>query len=518
MNAWDKVVSFFSAKEEFKRTRFRAAADLVRKYEAASGGRRTKNWKASSSSANTEIGGSLGVLRDRSRQLVRDNPYATKGIQVITSNVVGWGVLSQVKVDPAQSNTSGQNKQASKREKELAALWRSWSESTAIDFDGRNNFAGIQRIVMRTIVEGGEVLIRRRRTTQRTVVGKDGIEVEVPPIQLQVLEGDFLDLTGAYGTDVPTGNTVLQGVEFDAQGRRVAYHLFEEHPGNSFPGMTSTLRSRFKTVRVLAEDVLHVFRMDRAGQIRGVPWLAPVMLRLKDFDEYEDAQLVRQKIAACFSVFVKDIDGVDAGLSADQQSELGEKVQPGIIEILPPGKDVTFASPPGVEGYGEYASSVLHAISAGLGVTYESLTGDYSQTNYSSGRMGFLDMSRNVEEWRENIIMSQFVNPVFGWFLNGASLLGYDTTRVRAQHTPPKREMVDPQKEVAAMKDGVRSGFMSLFEAIRQNGEDPEQVLDEIERSNQALDKRKLVLDVDPRNDAKRVATQPQPNQNQTQN
>lgn len=506
MTAWDKVISFFSARQAFARSRYRTAAKLLneysRKYEGAAGGRRTKNWKASSTSAASEIETSLVTLRNRSRQLVRDNPYAAKGMQAITSNVIGWGIFTQVKVDAGQSNSSGKNKLAEQRTRELSRVWKAWAETTAIDYDGRNNLSGIQRLVMRGVAESGEILIRKRRSSRKKVLGSDGVEVEVPPIQLQVLEGDFLDLNGVSST-AAQGNTIIHGIEFDANGNRVAYHLFEEHPGNSFSRL-GMLKSKFNTVRVLAEDVLHVYRLDRPGQIRGVPWLAPVMIRLKDFDEYEDAQLVRQKVAAMFAVFVKDLDGIDA-INPPAEGELGEKVEPGIIEILPPGKDVSFANPPGVEGYGAYSSNVLHAVSAGLGITYEALTGDLSQVNFSSARMGFLEMNRNIEEWRNDIMIAQFLDPTFNWFKEGAQLIGNDTTRARAVHTPPRREMVDPSKEIGAMKEAVRSGFMTLSEAIRNNGYDPDQHFNELQTDNALIDKLGLVLDTDPRQDAQRI-------------
>lgn len=510
-NAWDKIVSFFSPRSAFQRTRFRVAASMIaRKYEGAAKGRRTKNWLANSTSANTEIEISLPLLRDRSRQLVRDNPYAAKGMQVITSNVVGWGVFTQVKVDSAQANTSGKNKSAKNREADLSSRWKAWSETTACDYDSRNNMAGLQRLVMRTVVEGGEVFVRRRRSGRRTVRTSDGIEAEVPAVQLQLLEGDFLDVHARGLQQASDGNIIIQGIEFDKEGNRVAYHMFEDHPGNALSSTGVSIKDRFKVVRIPASEIKHVYRMDRAGQIRGVPWLAPVMLRLRDFDEFEDAQLVRQKVAAMFAVFVKDIDDSDVLPQVSGESEIGEKVEPGIIEHLPPGKDITLANPPGVTGYAEYASTMLHSIAAGLGITYESMTGNWSAVNYSSGRMGYLEMGRNIEEWRNDIMISQFICPTFDWFLEGCDILGVEVSRARAYHTPPKRDMVDPQKEIEAMKDAVRSGFSTLSDSIRSMGYDPEAHFAALAADNKMIDDLKLVLDTDPRADVKRVAADAQ--------
>ena len=465
-NLVDNLVNYFSPQAGLKRSQYRAAQKVVdkyqRKYEGASKGRRTKNWKVSSSSAEAEIKGSLVTLRNRSRQLIRDNPYANKGVQVISSNVVGKGIFTQIKVDSGQQqNITSPNKLAERRELEFSRRWKAWAGTTAIDYDGRNNFAGIQRLVMRSVVESGEVLIRRRRSLARTIKTDEGFQIDVPPIQLQVLESDFLNGNLSITSEAENDNVIVQGIEFNKKGQRVAYHLFEEHPGNSSSGFSLSIKTPFRTVRVLAEDILHIYRLDRPGQIRGVPWTAPVMIRLRDFDEYEEAQLVRQKIAACFAVFIKDMEGVPLGEEEGTDGLNGEKIEPGIMEILPPGKDITLADPPGVEGYDVYTRTVLHAVSTGLGITYSSLTGDLSQVNFSSSRVGLLEMNRNVDEWRSNIIRPQLLQPTFKWWLEGIDLMGLDTTRVRAIHTSPRRDAVDPKKQADAETTDVRGGIVS---------------------------------------------------------
>jgi len=265
------------------------------------------------------------------------------------------------------------------------------------------------------------------------------------------------------------------------------------------------LGARFNTVRIPAEDILHVYRQDRPGQIRGITWFAPSMLRLKDFDEYEDAQLVRQKIAACFAVFIKDIDGVDTNQTTEQKDRF-QKVEPGMIHELAGGQDITTATPPVVEFYDVYTRTVLHGIASGLGITYEALTGDLSQVNFSSARMGFLQMNRNIKKWRKKVIIDQFMSPAFSWWVNAMTVLGADTTRVRPVFTPQKREMVDPQKENAAQKDAVRSGFDSLSDTIRNNGKDPEDHFEEMKSDKEKLAEMGIILDTDPSQDPKRLA------------
>ena len=499
MNIVDQIVGFFSAKAAFKRARYRAAASMIRKYEGASKTRRTSGWKASSSSAASEIRQSLTTLRNRSRQLVRDNPYAARAVQVVASNVVGKGIFTQIKVDSGQNQ---RNRFAERRESELSRQWKAWANTKAIDFDERQNLLSMQDLVIRSVVESGEVLVRRRSVGRRVIETPDG-SIEVPNLQIQILESDFLDSTSVSSRS-EQDNVIIDGIEFDSQGRRVAYHLFQEHPGNT--SLNFNFRSAFRTFRVPADEILHIHRMDRPGQIRGAPWLSPVLIRMKDFDEYEDAQLVRQKVAAMFAAFIRDLDGIDTQVKI-KEGELGEKVEPGIMEFLPPGKDISFANPPTVENYNEYTSVLLHAIASGVGITYESMTGDLSQVNFSSARMGFLEMQRNVESWRNNLIIAQFLLGVFTWWKRGIELLGVDTRRMRPVWTPPRREMIDPTKETSAMKESVRSGFSTLSEIIRNQGADPEEHLNEIQSDNQKLDERGLILSTDPRNDPQRIMT-----------
>jgi len=479
-NPIDSLVSYFSPHAGFKRAQARAALDVVskaRSYEGAAKGRRTAGWKTFGTDANAETNSALSTLRNRSRDLVRNNGYAAKAVQVLVENTIGTGIVAKP-TGTAKGRVTAAND-----------LWKSWAESLDCDFDGLHDFYGLQSLIFRSLVEGGDVLIRRVRTSY---------DSEKIPIQLQVLEGDYLDVS--KNTIGPNQNTrVVQGVEFDQSGKKVAYWLFDKHPGDNtqYHGLTSK--------RYLAEDIIHLYRVDRAGQVRGVPWGSAAIITLRDFDEYEDAQLIRQKIAACFAAFVYD---------QEPPAELGngklsiDKVEPGIIENLPPGKDIKFASPPSVDGYSDYSKITLRKVAASYGVSYESLTGDYSNVNFSSGRMGWLEFQRALDAWRWRIVIPRLCHPVWKWFAHAADLKGASLTGVSPIWTPPRREMIDPSKEIAANSLAIRNGFKSLPEVIREDGNDPAEVMQEISDSNKTLDKLGIILDSDPRNVSKGGMTQ----------
>lgn len=226
--------------------------------------------------------------------------------------------------------------------------------------------------------------------------------------------------------------------------------------------------------------------------------MAPVIVRMKDLDDFEDAQLMRQKIAACFTAFVRDINTETIDADLDIQVDVAERMEPAMIEHLPPGKTVEFANPPGVQNYKEYTSTVLHGIAAGLGVTFEALTGDFSNVNFSSGRMGWIEFFRNIQKWQRQTIIGQFLNPVVKEFLKLAKINGEDVS-AKPYHIPPKREMIDPVKEVAATIHSIKGGLSTLSEEIAALGKDPSEHLTQYKKDMDLLDSLGLTLISDPR-------------------
>lgn len=484
-NIIDKIADFVSPSWALDRLRARVTTDQVtglvaeleekRGYEGAALGRRTANWRTTPAGVNTENRSALRTLRDRSRDLVRNNPYAKKAVQVIGSNVVGTGIKAAADLPTG-------------RAKKINAAWNKWANSPACDFDGQRNLYGVQRAVMRAVVESGEALVVRKRLAPDEAKKYAGLG-----IQLQILEGDYLDSGRDYML-AEGGGRIVQGVEFDATGRRVAYWLFKSHPGEN------TLWGDRTSVRIPAEDVLHIYEVLRPGQVRGIPFGVSAMLRLRDYDEYEDAQLIRQKIAACYAVFYNGTEQLGSlQQEKENQGNLPNQIEPGTIEKLPAGSSVTIASPPPVIGYGEYSKAVLQAVAAAYGVTYEQITGDYSNVNYSSARMARLEFGSYVSELQEMLVV-QFCAKVWDWFALSSFLVGTTSELgIAANWTVPARTMIDPAKEIKAIKEAVRAGFMSWSDAVLSLGYVPEDLREAIKSDNKAADSAKLQLTSDPR-------------------
>jgi len=483
-NIIDAAIRYVSPVAAVRREQARLALQYfdkhnkTRRFDGASKTSRMSQWKRPGSSADTAIVSNLSLLRNGSRDLTRNNPWAEKALTVIESNTVGTGITAQI---------AGVSKP---RQKRLNTLWWDWAMTTSIDADERNDLIGLENLIIRTIAESGEVLIRRRFRRN-----SDNLPI---PIQIQVMEPDHLD--SSKDGALANGNEIRNGIEFDKRNKRVAYWLYDQHPGDN-----TVFKFSYSSFRVPAADIIHAFDPKRAGQNRGYPWVAAAIRRLKDFDDYEDAQLVRQKIAACFTGFVHDMNIAGGGAGATGVPKEGpaenqlEYLQPGIFEHLPPGKDIKFPSPPGVENYDEYTRNILRGVAASYGITYEALTGDYSNVNFSSGRMGWIEMGRNVHRWQNTIMRGQVLERIARWFFAGAGLQGFDTTDAYIKWTYPRREMIDPTKEIPAMIKAIRGGLTSLTRTHSTLGYDSEEVFDEIEESNKILDEKGLILDSDPR-------------------
>lgn len=470
LNFLDRLIMLVAPKWGLSRVRARL---IARHFEAASVGRRTSGWPRKFSDANQAAAGAHHYLRAQARDLVRNNPWARRGLRRLTTNTVGWGIKPKA--------TGGGARR-------VMELWKLWGETTQCDAAGRLTFYGLQRLVMRTVAESGEVLIRRRLRRP-----EDGLAI---PMQLEVIEPDYIDT--ARQEQLPNGGKIIQGIEFDAIGRRVAYWLFEEHPGSALVGATASRR-------IPADGVLHVYDQERAGQARGVPWFASVDVRLHEFSEFEDATLMKQKVAACLAAFVTDVDGAGTALGdASTDSATGQGIdtlEPGMILNLPAGKSVTTTNPPVTSDYASYAQTSLRGVAAGLGVTYEDLTGDMTQVNFSSGRMGRIAHTADIYDWQWNMLIPQFCAPAWEWMLRVlVDLVGERVAIAPAVWTPPAMPMLDPATEGSATAKAVRTGFKTHFEMIREQGYDPEEFFAEYAAGLRVLDALGIVLDSDSRN------------------
>lgn len=474
MNFIDKVVTFFNPKAGLERARSRMAINTVRSYDAARPRRADGNWSATSGSAITDIQPALAALRRRSRDMIRNNAHAKRIVDIIVANDIGHGIRPRSMMG------------RSRLDKLRMQVWAEWAETTKCDYEGQLDFYGLQSLIRRTIAESGECLVYLRRTRPT-----DDMKI---PLQLQVLEPDFLD--DSKDEILPDGSRRVGGIEFDAQMKRVAYWVFPNHPND--------YRITYApSVRVSSKDIIHIYNKTRPGQHRGVPELHSVMQTLDDLRDHNEAWLLRSKIEACLGVFVERANEgaiTTLGPSSTDNGNRIETISPGMISYLDPGETVSTLNPTASGGHSEYTRQSLMAAAAGSNVTYDQISTDMSQANYSSLRAGKLEFRRMVEQRQWHMLIPMLCTPVWQEFCKAGFLSGlWSSDAYTATWVPPRFEAVDPIKDTNALIMQVRSGLVTLPEAIQSQGYDPIAQMEQISEFNKLMDDLQIIVDSDPR-------------------
>ncbi len=447
----------------FRRQKTGGTNDMRARLEGAMSRRRLRGWQPPLENINSLVASGGPRLLARSRDLVITNGYAANACEAYAANLIGDGMKpSSLIEDPDLRDR-------------IQRLWLAWTDEA--DADGLTDFYGLQAMVAREMFVAGECFVRLRPRR-----AEDGLLV---PMQLQLLQSEMLPFEK---TETLSGNRRIRcGIEFDAIGRRLAYHFRRRHPGDS----TDQGEAFPETVRVPAEDVLHIYRPIDAGQIRGLPHVAPAMVRLFLLDQYDDAELDRKKTAAMFAGFITK--------SAPEEPRVGEvedtgegigiaSLEPGTLQVLLPGEDIRFSSPADVGGgYEAFQYRTLLAISASLGLPYHLVTGDVRQANYSSLRAELVEFRRRVGQLQHGVIAHQLCRPIWQRWLETAVLSGAldlpDIKQARAVHwIPPRWDWVDPLKDIQAQLLGIDAGLMSRRKAVEATGYD----IEEIDRENAA--------------------------------
>lgn len=455
MNLLDRAIAWVDPAAALRRERARFAAMQVRlAYEGAKTGRRTEGWITSGSSGNAELGMSLAQLRNRSRSLIRDNHYAANACEQWHVYLIGYGVGAQIDNEV------------------FAAAWESWTPQCSAD--GLPHFEAIQRILARTEFESGEALLRRRYRRRR-----DRLDI---PLQIQTLEPDYLDHEKTVTLADGSGGYIIQGIEFNAFGKRVAYWLFPQHPGE----VAITTRRSMVSERVDAADVYHLFDMRRPGMVRGVPRLAPVLLRMRDLDDVEDAYIMLQKVQACMAAFVEQPEGDSLTVNKSQTDSVTgarlEMIEPGSVNYMRPGEKVTFSAPSIASAYGEYKRAIVRDLACGISYPYEILSGDNSQSNYSSSRGGKVGFIQMLESHRWCVHIPAYER-VWDWFVEAGEISGALPVGagVRPQWAPPPIPILDRETEAKADAQELANGSVTWPQLCASKGYTADKQFQEIQ-------------------------------------
>lgn len=450
-------------------------AGQKRRFEGAADGRRASSWISNGNpSVNMLIMKDLAKLVLRSRELSINNPHAKRAPYILANSIVGPGIVPTPFLPPIIAGAKLKEvANADAILKVVAAAWKEWADELSADYNGDFNFYGLQHLAVRTKSISGEVLAIRRSVS--ATVNKYGFQV-------LMLEADYIDTTKDTQKDKGGGYT-SKGIKYDKDNKRAGYWIYDRHPSEG------NAKSTFYEIN----DVIHLFDVERPGQNRGIPDAASTITTQRDFSDYMDAELVQKKGAACFSAIVQKTETPED--DGDENDQL-ESLEPGAVQYLNAGESIHFPSLPQNPGLSDFVKVQLRAISAGYLIPYENLTGDLENVTFISGRLGQLDFKKQVEHWQFNSFIPKFCGRVFEWFIAGAKIAiggALLKTVVKSNWTPPRWQLMDPQKEIAAMLAEVQGGFASWEEKVRENGYDPAEVLAQLGENQKGFEKLGLM-------------------------
>ena len=415
----------------------------VRRFDGAAGNRR--GWGIGTQGRiNSEVAAAGPQLSARARYLANNNPWLSQAVANWCGALVGPGIVPT----PQHPDTDTRADQT--------AQFSIWAD--AADADGRTDFWGLQADIARGLVIDGEAFVQV-------------IDTDDGP-RLRLIPPELVDWT--LTRDLGNGAVIVQGVEFDADGNRVAYHVLPSRPHDQFPTYAPP-------VRIGADGILHVMKPLAAGQVRGVSWLAPVILPASEFDQLCDALLVGAKVAAMHAAFLIDMNGT-AGEPYDGTGEGGileTGLEPGTMKRLPTGYDVKFNSPGQAQEIGAFLRLNLQQLAAGLGLPEHLLSGDLTGANYSSLRAGLLPFRQRVEQIQYGTLVPQLLRPVwqrvvtYGVLSGDLSAPDFESNPrayLACDWLPPAFQQVDPAKQVQADVAELEAGLTSRRKLVAQRG------------------------------------------------
>jgi lambda family phage portal protein len=476
-------------------------AVATRMYAAARKTRLTAGWQTSNTSADSELATSLTELRSRSRALVRDAAYPKRAKVIVVNNVVGPGIGMQAQVKTTRDDLSTRVNDA------IEEAFADWCCAENCHTGGGLHFADLERVAMGQVFEAGEVFIRKHYRA----FGRSSV-----PFALEVVEAERLaDELASHGLPGPVapGAHIRMGVEVDNFYRPLAYWIRERHPSEFRFGGNMTDRYE----RVPAEQILHLRIVDRWPQTRGEPWLHAVVRKLNDMDGLSEAEITAARGAASYMAAIETPDSKTPLAEAKPDGTREIPIEPGISVHLQPGEKFNFIAPNRPNAaLDPFMRMMLREVAAGSMVSYESLSRDYSQSNYSSSRLALLDdrdLWRMLQQW---FIRSCRAPLHREWLQQAVLARAVQAIPVEEYATEPKKfeaarfkprgwSWIDPTSEVDAYAKAVRNGFTTVADVIAStaDGRDIEDVLEGRRKELDDMAEKDLEFDTDPERDAK---------------
>jgi lambda family phage portal protein len=456
-----------------------------RNYAAARAGRLFGDFIGSDNSADSELRFQLETLRNRSRELVRDNEFARRYMNLLKTNVIGeTGFHLQVKArnDDGSLDAAGNTI--------IENAFKRWGRLGTPTVDARMSWFDCQRYAIEALARDGECFIKIVSGNKY----RDGIA-------LQFLEADLVDEKKNEKLD--NGNQIRMGVEVDKAMKPIAYHVLTAHPNDRY----YVAAQNRKTVRIPAEEIIHLYMPNRTHQSRGEPFMVSAMSAMKMLHAYREAEVIAARVGASKMGILTTPSGDDYmgdGLENDFTPVID--VEPASFHQLPAGYDMKMFDPDHPNtGFAEFESAMLRGISSGLNVSYASLSNDLSSVNYSSIRQGALD-ERDGYRALHQFMIQHFIEPIFRRWLESAMDFGgipipaskYDKFSDNASFRGRGWNWVDPLKEINAAVVGLNNGIMSMQDVAAHYGRDVEETFSAISRDKELAEQFGLKMAFEP--------------------
>ncbi len=489
--------------------------------------RALKGFIPNSGSPADDINSNNSTLRQRSRMLYMSSPVATSAIQTNRTKIIGVGLTQRSEID---RQILGLSPEAAKTwQKRTEAEWKLWSSKRQnCDAIGLNNFPALQQLALKSWLMSGDVfaLIKRRDATPLNPYGLRIHLIEADRVSTPaeyrsgVSAGGFTDVTIPEGKP-GAGNKIHDGVEVDADGCVVAYHIC-----NGYPGEFAS--ANLKWVRVLAygektglPNVLHIMDAERPDQYRGVPYLAPVIEPLLQLRRYTESELMAALVQSFFTAWIQtktnpaeipfnevgsgDISsaGDESGENADSDNMSSDpneyEMGPGTVLHLEPDEEVHFGNPNiPTAGFDTFVKTLCRLVGAALEEPYDVLLKEFN-SSYSSSR-GALMEAWDGFKMKRSWFVDAFCKPIYEIWLAEAVALHrldapgfFDDPIIReawsgTRWIGPVQGQLDPKKEAEAAILLINRGLKTHEQVTREiGGGDWEENIAQLKHENELL-------------------------------
>jgi lambda family phage portal protein len=471
------------------------ARKIMREYDGARPNRMNAYADPKNHSAQVEQQGPFGAdaLRAWARKLVRDNAYAFGIIDTIVSSVIGEGIKVESMCDGYRGMDEDEVNDLRNK------VWQEWCENC--ELTGQFNFDQLQMICQREMCEAGEVLVHLVTLPSKR---HNGIYRPVP-FALELIEADRLasDRDTYQIMRDREGLQIVRGVEMDHNGTPLAYWIYPAHPDSGYAYETTP-------IRIPASKIIHLFKRDRIGQSRGVTWFAPAIESLRTMGVYLENELQASAVASCFTMAIKT-DGdqtggllppsYESGNNTDEAGNSYDYLQAGMIMRLRPNESVESVNPTRPNtGAGAWINTILRQVAVGVGLSYETVARDYSQTNYSSNRASQLEDRRRFRRW-QSYLCGDLLQPVWDEFFNHCAMIdkrGFPTMAelldnrrkyTNVEFQPPRWEWVDPSTEQSSSEASIKAFQSTYQDELSGRGANWKRVFEQRAREEKLLKK-----------------------------